>query len=238
MAILPTWNVVFAAVCNIQLGIASSTEKPPCATPEWSALHLQGIHHTDMIRELKGVTMVSYENTLDLITYAKTLQSMVQELVDKDVLMTAHVLQLTREIKSMDAQLSSYASQTNSRLYGVEKHHSKLERHMIAVNNRLVRQASLVKESGRLSQSAIITYSVVIIIAITFIAIMILLFLSYFAASATADTPFIQRVARTVFSMVPRAVINGQLTAVQPVTVPRVADLPPSYSVVNLTELN
>lgn len=209
-----------------------------CHGSEWLKIQEQYRTHEDLLRDVKGVSMVSYEYIRDLITYTKVLQNMVQDLVERDIQMTTHILQLTELTRNIDAYVPNYATQTNAKLRALDHRQQRMEKLVQATNNRVVKNEYLIIESGKLSQAATITYSVITLIAILMISVGILLFLSYFASAASADTPFIQRVARTVFSMIPISIINGRtISSNHPSVNPVTSDLPPSYSTVQLDQL-
>ena len=209
----------------------------PCNDMNWATIQEQHIRHEDVLRDMKGIALTAYEDTRDLIAYTKMLQNMVQDLIERDIQMTTHILQLTRLTENIDIYLPNYATQTNSKLHSLDQRQDRMENLVHAMNGRLIRQDSLIVESAKLSQAAIITYSIITILSVLLISFGIMLFLSYFASSASADTPYIQRVAKTVFSMIPLSMINGRMVTEMPRTVPTVTELPPSYSTVHLDQI-
>ena len=84
------------------------------------------------------------------------------------------------------------------------------------VSARLDKLEQMIIESAKLSQNAIITYSVVIVLALGMILFAVLLFVSYFAAHATPETPFIQRVAQSVWRLLPLEIQSNPELSVAP----------------------
>ena len=100
----------------------------------------------------------------------------------------------------------------------------KIEERLRMLNSRTIRQDRSIKEERELSQEALITYSVVILLLLSLITFAILLFASYVFSNATVETIFVQRIAPNLLR-----VLRMSTEAIR-------TELP-SYSSINLTQM-
>ena len=155
--------------------------------------------------DAKHLMFTTYESVRDSLIHLDNNKDVLNEIIDTEDTIYDLLLELQRKQDSFDSFLPTFVNNLNSKLDKLSTQQTGFRDAQEAENfpKRMTQLEEMIKESAKLSQKAIITYSVVIIICVMLIIFAVLLFASHFAANATPETPFVQRVAQSVFDLLP-----------------------------------
>lgn len=215
------WNCIKDATMRLYMGAVQEQRK---ATVEATV-------------ETKRVAFATYEDVRDVLVHVDNIKTMLREVVEKEMILTTLTNQLLNDQTNVNKYLPQYATKTNSRLFALEQEQIELKTELTEMKKhfdvRLDKVEEMIVASAGLSQTAIITYSVVILVSLAVILAAVMLCVSYFATNATPETPFVQRMAHCVWRALPfDAQSSSSITVHAPSTVP---DMPPSYSTVDIS---
>ena len=185
--------------------------------------------------ENKRISLSAYEYVRDVLTHVGEVKSMIRTVVEKETILSNLVSQVLNEQDNSKDYFPHYASTTNSRLFALETKQIILQEGVTGMKKhldvRLNKIEEMITASAGLSQNAIITYSLVVLVSLAVILAAALWFVSYFAVNASPETPFIQRLTHSVWQAMSPHLHSSVI--VQASSAP--SEMPPSYSTVDIT---
>ena len=204
-----------------------------CVTADTMQLYMDNAQES--VIEGKRISLSTYEYVRDVLTHIDGVKNMIRTVIEKEMVISTMVNEVLNIEENLKNQLPQYATNTNSRLFLIEQKQvavqtevKEMKAHLDARLNKL---EEMIVASAGLSQNAIITYSVVVLVSIVIILVGALWFISYFAISASPDTAFIQRLTRNVWE----AMMPHTLSTVTVQAASSVPEMPPSYSTVDVS---
>lgn len=204
-----------------------------CVSNTSMRIHMDAVQ--DFATETKRISLSVYEYVRDVLTHAANIKTMIRTVTEKVAVQNTLASQILNNQDNMKDYLPQYVTNTNSRLYVIEQTQATLQSDLDKLKDhidvRLNKLEEMIVASSGLSQTAIITYSVVVLVSITIILVGALWFISYFAINANPETPFIQRLAQNIW----RGMNLHAHSSVIVHASPAMSEMPPSYSSVDVS---
>lgn len=185
--------------------------------------------------ENKRISLSAYEYVRDVLTHVSEVKTMIRTVVEKEMILSNLVSQVLNEQDNAKDYFPHYASTTNSRLFALETKQIVLQEGITEMKEhldvRLNKIEEMITASTGLSRNAIISYSLVALVSLAVILAASLWCISHFAINANPETPFIQRLAHSVWRVISPHMHSSVI--VQASSAP--SEMPPSYSTVDIT---